>query len=304
MLEQAFRLQDIINNKDNSEKHIRSFFWPTKTGRAARFREVTEWWWYSKCFPIVSKILAVIFALFSILIILGESTLFIDTSVGLFPIFFKDDHGDVVTQLLCFIPMTYIFCTAYIGLFTLKIPGSYGLYNKNHTDPANLVWSSFFTSRLVQPLIYNFLLFIKVSGTEFQKVMGVINLVPIFGNEFSKFFPMLIVVFAILNAFDFYTWLMVKLGVPQLSFADNFDSGRLEEGVILVRKGKEYVARAAKEKGYEHLPVVPQYFETGSKKFETGSKKEPEPQRKISLPQSSGSKYEDLKKRLASPRNN
>lgn len=127
--------------------------------------------------------------------------------------------------------------------------------------------------------------------------MGVINLVPIFGNEFSRFFPMLIVVFAIFNAFDFYTWLMVKLGVPQLSFADNFDKGKLDEGIILVKKGKGYVARASKEKGYEHVPIVPQYFETSSKK------NEPEPTRKISMPQSSGSKYEDLKKRLASPRN-
>lgn len=126
--------------------------------------------------------------------------------------------------------------------------------------------------------------------------MGVINLVPIFGNEFSKFFPMLIVVFAILNAFDFYTWLMVKLGVPQLSFAENFDKGKLEEGIILVKKGRNYLARASKEKGYEHVPIVPQYYETGNKK-------ELEPQRKISLPQSSGSRYEDLKKRLASPRN-
>jgi hypothetical protein len=172
-------------------------------------------------------------------VILGESTLFVDTSVGLFPIFFKDDHGDVGTQILCFIPMTYLFCTAYIGLFTLRIPGSYGLYNKNHTDPANLVWSAFFTSRLVQPLIYNYLLFIKVTGTEFQKVMGVMNLVPFLGNDFSKYFPIVIVVFAILNAFDFYTWIMVKLGIPQLSFADNFDKGKLDEGVVLVRKGKE-----------------------------------------------------------------
>ena len=177
-----------------------------------------EWYWHVKIFPIFSKIVAAIFAVLSLFLVIGETTLFINTKAGIFPYFFEKDHGPVGTQIICFFPMAYIFCTTYIGLFTLRIPGSYGLYNKNHTDPANLVWSSFFTTRLVQPLIYNFLLIIKVPDTQFQKVI--------------------IVVFAMLNLLDFYTWLMVKLGVPQLSFAENFDAAKMEEGRELLKKGK------------------------------------------------------------------
>ena len=66
--------------------------------------------------------------------------------------------------------------------------------------------------------------------------MGKLNLVPYFGNVFV-YFPMLIIVFALLNLLDFYTWLMMKLGVPQLGFSDNFDRQRLEEGKSLLFKG-------------------------------------------------------------------
>jgi hypothetical protein len=195
-----------------------------------------EWYWHIKLFPIISKILSVFFAVLSIFLLIGECTLFLNTNAGVFPLFFEKEHGSVGTQILCFFPMAYIFCTTYIGLFTLRLPGSYGLYNKNHTDPANLVWSAFFSTRLVQPLIYNFLKYIRVTGTQFQKVMGVMDLVPL-GNEFSTYFPMLIIVFAVLNALDFYTWIMTKLGMPSLSFSDRFDNARLEEGKELIKKG-------------------------------------------------------------------
>lgn len=229
-------MEDIIKNKENTDKYIRSELWPEKTGKAARFREVSEWYWHTRVFPIFARILAVIFAICSIFVVLGETTLYVkQKDISFFPIFFKNEHGDVGTQILCMFPLTYIFATTYIGLFTLRIKGSYGLFNNNHTDPANLVWSAFFTARMVHPLIYNFLYFIKVENTQFNKVMGELNLVPYFGEVFI-YFPLLIVFFALLNVLDFYTWFMVKLGIPQLGFSDNFDRQRLDEGKLLLGK--------------------------------------------------------------------
>lgn len=271
---QAFHLEDIIVNKNNKEKHIRSCFWPQKTGKLSRTREVLEWWWYAKAFPLVTKIISVLFAMLSILVILGESTLFIDAPAGLFPLFFKSSHGDAGTQILCLLPMIYIFSVTYIGLFTLRIDGSYGLYNKNHTDPANLVWSAFFCSRLVHPLIYNFLLFIKVDHTQFHKVMGVMDIVPIFGSAFCLYFPLSIVLFAVLNALDFYTWLMVKIGFPQLSFAEDFDREKMKEGRALLKK-----SRASKEKEYEAEVIIDpdkalSENKSGTSKFDVIKKRE------------------------------
>ena len=87
--------------------------------------------------------------------------------------------------------------------------------------------------------------------------MGVINITPFFGDQFGrefgenfvKYFPISVIFFALLNAIDFYTWLMVKMGFPQLSFTDNFDKSRQGEGKSLVLKGKGYVARSEQEKG-------------------------------------------------------
>jgi LMBR1-like membrane protein len=180
----------------------------------------------------------VCFAVCSVFLLLGEATLFVNTNVSIFPLIFEDQTGELGTQLLCLIVMGYLFSCTYIGLFTLRIEGSYGLYGGNHTDPANFVWSAFFTTRIVHPLIYNFLLLIKVHDTQFHKVMGVMNIVPFLGSDFCEYFPMIIVFFAFLNAVDFYTWLMVKIGFPQLSFSDNFDKGRLAEGKSLLKKCK------------------------------------------------------------------
>ena len=229
-------IEDIINNKNNSEKVIRSHFWPQKTGKAVRFREVSEWYLYTKFLPIISRILAVVFGFCSLLVLIGETTLYVkNKKMSLFPLLFEDNYGSVGTQLLCFIPLTYLFSSTYIGLFLLRIKGSYGLYNNNNTDPANLVWSAFFMARMVPPLIINFFYFIKIENTQFSKVMGDMNLLPYFGQIFI-YFPLLVIVFALLNALEFYAWLMVKLGVPQLSFSDNFDERRLGEGKSLLAK--------------------------------------------------------------------
>ena len=123
--------------------------------------------------------------------------------MSLFPLLFEDNYGSVGTQLLCFIPLTYLFSSTYIGLFLLRIKGSYGLYNNNNTDPANLVWSAFFMARMVPPLIINFFYFIKIENTQFSKVMGDMNLLPYFGQIFI-YFPLLVIVFALLNALEFY----------------------------------------------------------------------------------------------------
>ena len=132
-------LEDIINNRNNSEKFIRSYFWPEKTGKFARFREVSEWLWFSKILPVLSKVLAIGFIICSVLVLLGEASLYTNTNVSLFPYFFQKDYGIIGTQILCLFTMGYVFSTVYIGIFTLRVEGSYGLYNKNHTDPANLV---------------------------------------------------------------------------------------------------------------------------------------------------------------------
>jgi len=60
-------------------------------------------------------------------------------------------------------------------------------------------------ARLTAPLCYNFLMFIKVTHSEFFVVMKIIDVVPILGNVFTTFFPLLLIVFCSLNFFKVYS---------------------------------------------------------------------------------------------------
>lgn len=235
---QAFRYEDIIANYRNPDKRIVSELWPMKKGTCKRLREIFEWLWYTRLEPFFCRILSIVCLVFSLLIILGEVTLFIDIPVGLFPLIFQNNYGPLGTQVLCLIPLTYILVCSYIGLFRLKLKGRYGLYKNNHTDPGNLCWSSFIMARLTPPLCYNFLMFIKVDESIFNEVYGILNLVPILGKGFSVFFPSLLVVFALLNYFNVFSRIMGWFGLSQYTFSDSYDDDLILEGKSLLAKSR------------------------------------------------------------------
>ena len=174
----------------------------------------------------------------SLLTFLGETTLFIEVPLGVFPLMFTEDYGIVFTQLLCVLPLSYIILCTYFGLFNLKLSGWYGLYPNNHTDSSNLVWSAFFLARLSAPLCYNFLLFLKIQNTVYANVMGLIDLVPLVGKQFSRFFPLLLVVFCALNLFHINGRVMSTLGMGQLSFSDKYNADNISEGKIMVTRAR------------------------------------------------------------------
>lgn len=170
--------------------------------------------------------------------VLGESTLFIDATVSLFPFIFQYRYGEVETQLICLVPLLYIVFSTYIPLFQLKLKGGYGLYKNNHTDPANLIWSACFMARLIPALSFNFILLLKVKDTQFSKVMKVIDLVPYIGIGFAEFFPLLLIVFCLLNAFDIHTRLMFAIGLGQFTFSEVLETQRIVEGQTLIAQAR------------------------------------------------------------------
>lgn len=120
--------------------------------------------------------------------------------------------------------------TTHFALFNLRLSGLYGLYPNNQTDPSNLVWSAQFMARITAPLCYNFLMFIKVTNTQFYVVMGIIDMVPILGTQFTMFFPLMLIIFCLLNIFKVYSKFMASLGMSQFGFADKYRDDKIIEG--------------------------------------------------------------------------
>lgn len=238
IINESLELEDVIAASNSPFKCIVYSFKDPKAGKCARNLEVIEWFWLTKLRPFLYRVLAIVFSIMSILIILGEITLFLDFPIGLFPLMFKTDNGITLTQVLCALPLSYIILCTYFGLFNLKLSGWYGLYPNNHTDSSSLVWSSLILARLSAPLCYNFLLFLKIKKTVYSEVMGLIDLLPFVGTQFTSFFPLLLIVFCFLNAFKIYGKVMSTLGMSQLSFEDSHSHTKVNEGKALVQRAK------------------------------------------------------------------
>ena len=145
---------------ENSERVINSSLWNNSKWKNA------EWLWHCRVKPTCCRITAVICMICGLFVVLGEITLFRDEPIGLLPMLFEEDHGSALTQLYVIVPLAFVCINTNYAVFSLKLTGFFGLYGNNQTDPSNLAWAAFFMARITPALSYNFLLLIKVTGTQ------------------------------------------------------------------------------------------------------------------------------------------
>lgn len=123
--------------------------------------------------------------------------------------------------------MLHLFFFLQCNLIQIKI------IIKNYTYIRNF-------ARVSAPLCFNFLNMIKVQNTAFNKVMGEINIVPIFGSGFTSVFPIILIVLCLFNIYDVYGKFLSYLGLKQFQFAENFKDEKINEGKQLLYKGKHF----------------------------------------------------------------
>ena len=102
--------------------------------------------------------------------------------------------------------------------------------------------------RLQFPLAYNFLLMLQYDGstssaTAFEKFMGVMSVVPIFGTKFQVYAPLLIPGLCVITLLNVYPRLLAILGFQHedailVGDADELDI-KVSEGIRLLRKHVE-----------------------------------------------------------------
>lgn len=237
----AFHHEDIIHNLSNGRMRISSPLWPSRSGMCVRTREFIEWMWLTQLRPWAYRGVAIVCALGSIVIVIGEGTLYMKLPMGLYQLY-ESNHGDLQTQLLVCVPLLYIVFCVFFALFSLRLAGFYGIYSNNQTDPINMLWCAQFLCQLIAPLCYNFLSLINVTDTKFSHIMDNIDSIPIFGTLFCKYFPLTLVVFSGMNLLQIYTRLLSLLGLDRFRFSEKYEDDRVEEGKERLR-----MERAARE---------------------------------------------------------
>jgi len=80
----------------------------------------------------------------------------------------------------------------------------------------------------------------SITDTNFNKVIGKLNLVPLFGDSFPKVFPILLILFIIIETFDLYGKFLSLIGLQTKNYDNVPDDKSLEiiEGKKIIMKAK------------------------------------------------------------------
>ena len=212
------------------------------------------------------KIFGISSGLLSILIILGQSTIFIDVWwLSVLAIFFRKgvwEQADILenpvasffVQALLTIPPLWIYYCCFWSLTRLKLARFYGLYPDHTTDTVSLMWCGGMLIRIAFPLVYNYLFVLRIPdhpATVFEEMQGFMNVVPLLGESFAEYFPLLILVVALLTVSNTYAKLLNLLGLGSVLYESPDDpQGRTR----LIEAGKKIVARERQARSDREAP--------------------------------------------------
>lgn len=144
------------------------------------------------------------------------------------------------THVLCLVPLSYMAFAASWGIFRLRISGWYGVYSNHNTDTISLLWCTMQLIRISVPLCYHFLGVLRITErTSFEEFMHPMQIVPVLGKDFNRYFPVFVALLCICNIAGVYSGIVRRLGLRMLELVDHVrgvgDSDPVEEGKELIR---------------------------------------------------------------------
>jgi hypothetical protein len=206
------------------------------------------------------KVFAVSAGFLSVLIIIAQSTIFIDVWwLSVIAIMFRKGvwenpqvmEGAVssfLIQALITIPPLWMFYCCFWSLTRLKVAQWYGLYPNHNTDTISLMWCGGMLIRISFPLVYNYLFVLRIPdhpATAFEEMQGWMNVVPLLGESFAEYFPLLILVVALLTLSNTYRKITNALGLGSVQFDSPEEP---ETRLKLIDYGKKLILRERQTK--------------------------------------------------------
>lgn len=255
---EALELEDTIKSKDHRDatgwKYISSFR-PGRTGRVGSFIDVIELVWRCILRKEVEKVLAVILGFMSVAILLAEATILPSgVDLSFFSVLINAvGKEEVVVQVTALIPLMYMCVCTYYSLFKIGMLMFYS-FTPKQTSPVSLLMICSMVARYAPPISYNFLNLIRLDDnrkTVFEKRMGNIDdAVPFFGKGFNKIYPLIMVIYTILIASNFFdrvieyfgNWKIFKYFQSEADDLDGFDPS----GLIILQKERSWIEQGHK----------------------------------------------------------
>uniref|UniRef100_A0A0N5BUF0 LMBR1 domain-containing protein 2 n=1 Tax=Strongyloides papillosus TaxID=174720 RepID=A0A0N5BUF0_STREA len=199
-----------------------------------KYMKISPKWleiWYTVVKPWLIRFIAFISTTMTLIIIWSECTFFIAShKISLAALILSSvaegSHYKYV-QLLCIILISYLCTCVYFSLFKLKIYKYYHLDSNHQTDENSLLFSAILLCRLTPPLCLNFLGMIHMDShvmlgdnhpkieTQFTKLMGHLDVLPLIGKGKSIYMPLTIVFFCVATYLRIGSKFLNFLGIDQ-----------------------------------------------------------------------------------------
>ncbi|XP_033128187.1 LMBR1 domain-containing protein 2 homolog A isoform X2 [Brassica rapa] len=252
---EALVLEDTMKNYERRDstgwKYISSF----RTSRNGKWRnllDTLEFIWRCLLKKQIQMMLAIVTGIMSAAILLAEATLLLSKlDLSLFSILIRFVKSDeLLVQAFAFVPLVYMCICTYYSLFKIGMLMIYSL-TPRQTSSVNLLMICSMIARYAPPISYNFINLIQLrSETIFEKKMGRIDdAVPVFGQRFNEIYPLIMVIYTLLVASNFFdrvfnyfgSWKRFKFQT-ETDDMDGFDPS----GLMILKKERSWLEEGQK----------------------------------------------------------
>ncbi|CAN8251537.1 unnamed protein product [Cochlearia groenlandica] len=261
---EALVLEDTMKNyerRDSTGWTYISSFRASRSGKMGNLLDTLEFMWRCILKNQIQMVLAVVTGIMSAAILLAEATLLLSKlDLSLFSILVRSVKSDeLLVQAFAFVPLVYMCICTYYSLFKIGMLMIYSL-TPRQTSSVNLLMICSMIARYAPPISYNFINLIQLhSETIFEKKMGRIDdAVPVFGQRFNEIYPLIMVIYTLLIASNFFdrifnyfgSWKRFKFQT-ETDDMDGFDPS----GVMILKKERTWLEEGQKV-GEHVLPLA------------------------------------------------
>eukprot|EP00727_Mastigamoeba_balamuthi_P011608 m51a1_g707 hypothetical protein (697) ;mRNA; f:400225-402884 len=247
LLLKAFAIEDVLKAKQNGTRGIRWTAWRPRCRPSSGAYVFAEYLWCAYLRPLCLRLLSVVCACLSLVIIWSECTFWVDRPVlSVLALMTTPDvirQSDVLLSLVFSVPLLYMVVCAYWSTLRMRLFNYYRLLPHQQTDGNSIVFSAALLCRLAAPLALNFTNMQKFETSAFQTVMQGMKRMPIVGGKsFNQFAPMCLVFFCVCTLFNCVTHCARLFGVRRFEYDDDFDDDSIEDGRRIISEERTKVA--------------------------------------------------------------
>ena len=203
--------------------------------------------YYMKIYPVILFIFSSIFLLLGIVILLSEICISLPWKISIFELLNSFTKNVFVIHIFIICSVFIFFLMCLYALINFKFSKNYLVYGPRQTDAVSILYFTSNFNRIILPLCLNILLMINHGNDETKKTclekdFGIDINSHVFGL-ISKYSPLVLFVFVILNIFDILSKIIDCFNIETFSSLF-FNNNNNNSGII---EGYEYLMEINKK---------------------------------------------------------